>query len=222
MTCNCKCCCGCCCDGEEGSQTLEAPCTAPKEFKGKGTICDVCCDLGEIREDIESEEDCPGTWVTNGRCMETPCEPPCSGSCDAENPCPEGCHCCGGECQDEPCEECEANIDCCVWEGHYVMECSAAALCTDAGGIFVCEDDPFGICYFQEDPIGSAIPGPCDALAPPLGVSNSQTGYLGPYEGPYSLLGVPCGFFGLPPSNCVRAGRCCDNECRVEDCNPLP
>jgi hypothetical protein len=80
MTCACKCCCGCCCDGETGSQTLETPCTAPKVFHGKGTICDVCCDLGEIRDDIDSEEDCPGTWVTNGRCLETPC----GGGCDCD------------------------------------------------------------------------------------------------------------------------------------------
>ena len=76
MTCACKCCCGCCCDGATGSQSLEAPCTSPKVFHGKGTICDVCCDLGEIREDIDSEEDCPGTWVTNGRCKASVCDPP--------------------------------------------------------------------------------------------------------------------------------------------------
>lgn len=96
MPCDCKCCCGCCCDGENGSQTLQSACEAPKEFKGKGTICDVCCDLGEIREDIDSEEDCPGTWVANGRCKENPCG--CSGPCDEENPCPEGCECVDGEC----------------------------------------------------------------------------------------------------------------------------
>ncbi len=73
MACSCKCCCGCCCDGETGEQKLESQCTAPKEFQGKGTICDVCCDLGEIREDIDSEEDCPGTWVVNGRCQDDPC-----------------------------------------------------------------------------------------------------------------------------------------------------
>ena len=83
MTCSCKCCCGCCCDGETGSQTLESPCESPKVFHGKGTICDVCCDLGEIREDITTEEDCPGTWVTNGRCLENPCVYTCP-------PCPEG------------------------------------------------------------------------------------------------------------------------------------
>ena len=82
MTCACKCCCGCCCDGETGSQTLETPCTSPKVFHGKGTICDVCCDLGEIRDDIDSEEDCPGTWVTNGRCLETPC-----GECETDEDC---------------------------------------------------------------------------------------------------------------------------------------
>jgi len=79
MTCSCKCCCGCCCDGETGSQSLEPPCTSPKVFHGKGTICDVCCDLGEIREDITEEGECPGTWVVNGRCLENPCD--VSGAC---------------------------------------------------------------------------------------------------------------------------------------------
>ena len=82
MTCSCKCCCGCCCDGEAGSQSLEPACEAPKVFHGKGTICDVCCDLGEIREDITTEEDCPGTWVTNGRCLENPCV-----ECEADEDC---------------------------------------------------------------------------------------------------------------------------------------
>jgi hypothetical protein len=79
MACSCKCCCGCCCDGETGEQKLERQCTSPKEFQGKGTSCDVCCDLGEIREDITEESECPGTWVVNGRCQDAPCDPcqPC-------------------------------------------------------------------------------------------------------------------------------------------------
>jgi hypothetical protein len=74
MACNCKCCCGCCCDGETGEQKLGAQCTSPKVFHGKGKLCDVCCDLGEIREDITEEDECPGTWVVNGRCLVNPCE----------------------------------------------------------------------------------------------------------------------------------------------------
>jgi hypothetical protein len=77
MACSCKCCCGCCCDGETGEQKLERQCTSPKEFQGKGTICDVCCDLGEIREDITEESECPGTWVVNGRCLDEPCDSEC-------------------------------------------------------------------------------------------------------------------------------------------------
>jgi hypothetical protein len=126
MTCNCKCCCGCCCDGSTGSQTLESPCTAPKVFHGKGTICDVCCDLGEIRDDIDSEEDCPGTWVTNGRCLETPCETPCSGPCDEENPCPEGCECVDGECV--------AAVGCCCIGGSPDQSKTTQFSCESAGG----------------------------------------------------------------------------------------
>lgn len=112
MPCNCKCCCGCCCDGSTGSQTLYNQCEDPKVFHGKGTLCDVCCDLGEIREDITAEEDCPGTWVVNGRCQENPCG--CSGSCDEENPCPEGCYCLDGQCV--------AATACCIWSCDYIAE----------------------------------------------------------------------------------------------------
>lgn len=28
---------------------------------------------------------------------------PCAGSCNEENPCPDGCYCCGGQCQSQPC-----------------------------------------------------------------------------------------------------------------------
>jgi hypothetical protein len=31
------------------------------------------------------------------------CSPPCSGPCDEETPCPEGCNCCDGVCQEEEC-----------------------------------------------------------------------------------------------------------------------
>lgn len=117
MPCNCKCCCGCCCDGETGAQSLEPQCEPPKVFHGKGTQCDVCCDLGEIREDIDSEESCPGEWVVNGRCQENPC------GCEDGSDCPEGQTCCGGSC----CEE-------------------FRYLCIDGGEVVepgqLCEDDP--------------------------------------------------------------------------------
>jgi hypothetical protein len=89
MACSCKCCCGCCCDGETGEQKLERQCTSPKEFQGKGTICDVCCDLGEIREDITEESECPGTWVVNGRCLDNPCDSECVSDSDCSR-CPGG------------------------------------------------------------------------------------------------------------------------------------
>jgi hypothetical protein len=100
MACSCKCCCGCCCDGETGEQKLERQCTSPKEFQGKGTSCDVCCDLGEIREDIDSEEDCPGTWVVNGRCVDNPCAS--DSECETNGDCPEGQYCCDGLCEEGP------------------------------------------------------------------------------------------------------------------------
>jgi len=129
----CPCCGGCCCDGETGSQTLETPCEAPKVFHGKGTICDVCCDLGEIREDIDSEEDCPGTWVTNGRSLESPCG--CSGPCDEATPCVGGCVCVDGECK--LCVGCWDGE--CYWpsdefDGYYpCTEDVASPCCTDLG-----------------------------------------------------------------------------------------
>jgi hypothetical protein len=101
MACQCKCCCGCCCDGETGDQTLESQCTSPQEFQGKGTICDVCCDLGEIREDITEESECPGTWVVNGRCLENPC------GCETDEDCGEDGCCCDNACKNEPCDDSE-------------------------------------------------------------------------------------------------------------------
>jgi hypothetical protein len=111
MACSCKCCCGCCCDGETGEQKLERQCTSPKEFQGKGTICDVCCDLGEIREDITEEGECPGTWVVNGRCLDNPC----ASECETDGDCNEGQYCCDGVCQDEPCDGCYCDLSAGDW-----------------------------------------------------------------------------------------------------------
>jgi hypothetical protein len=41
-----------------------------------------------------------GQLATDENCC---CDPSCSGACDEENPCPEGCNCCDGVCQEEPC-----------------------------------------------------------------------------------------------------------------------
>jgi len=53
-----------------------------------------------------------GQWLlagegvaTSGDCCCDDPPPACSGSCDEETPCPEGCYCCDGVCQEEPCEE---------------------------------------------------------------------------------------------------------------------
>ena len=43
-------------------------------------------------------------------CVEHPDPDMCP--CSADGDCNEGCHCCDGECQEEPCEECEADGDC--------------------------------------------------------------------------------------------------------------
>ncbi len=82
MACNCKCCCGCCCDGEEGTKTKPSDCAAPLDFKGVGTICDVCCVDGEVSAEIDTEAACDaagGAWVVNGKCQEAPCGGP--GAC---------------------------------------------------------------------------------------------------------------------------------------------
>jgi hypothetical protein len=39
-----------------------------------------------------------GQLATDANCC---CDPPCSGACDEENPCPEGCECCDGVCLEE-------------------------------------------------------------------------------------------------------------------------
>jgi hypothetical protein len=90
-------CCRCCCgnvDCEEGQQ-------------GK------CC-CGGVEGTCCTEEE----YCCDGVCQEEPCDPPCSGSCDEENPCPEGCECCDGVCL----EECKGA--CCTYFcGEFCLEC---------------------------------------------------------------------------------------------------
>jgi hypothetical protein len=53
----------------------------------------------------DEENPCPeGCICCNGECVEEIPEGECCGPCDEENPCPEGCYCCDGVCQSEPCE----------------------------------------------------------------------------------------------------------------------
>ena len=48
----------------------------------------------------------------------------CSGSCDPQNPCLDGCYCCNGQCQDEPCEETWAccNPGYCLFQQTYAFD----------------------------------------------------------------------------------------------------
>jgi hypothetical protein len=111
-------------------------------------------------------------------------------------------------------EECVANQNCCMFVGEYHMLCSdasATSACTDAGGVFYCDDYPYGICYFN----GKSTAGPCGSLTAPFPPSGNYP-IFGPYGGPG---GGPCGLLGLPVSNCFRSGHCCDGECRGEECS---
>jgi hypothetical protein len=69
-----------------------------------------------------------GKLAADANCCCSPPAPPCSGPCDEENPCPEGCECLDGECVEPPCSgPCEENEDCapgcrCV-DGECVEEC---------------------------------------------------------------------------------------------------
>lgn len=81
MACACPCCCGCCCDGESGSLTKPVDCVAPDDHKGVGTVCDACCIAGSVDTTKQTQAACEsagGTWVANGRCLETPCGCDCN------------------------------------------------------------------------------------------------------------------------------------------------
>jgi hypothetical protein len=118
------------------------------------------------------------------------------------------------ECEQGCDAECVTNQDCCVFVGYYFMSCGdtvATSACTDAGGVFYCDDDPYGTCYFSNQ----SITGPCDSLTAPFPPSSNYP-IFGPYGGPG---GGPCGFQGLPVSNCFTPGHCCDGECQGAACN---
>jgi hypothetical protein len=56
---------------------------------------DTPCPSGECCIDGYCINPCPpGQYCCDGECQEEPCEEECEGSCDGDNPCPEGCECC--------------------------------------------------------------------------------------------------------------------------------
>lgn len=112
MTCTCACCCGACCypDGT-CVVTLESECTGVGPvFQGKGTTCspnpcgcttdDDCCG-GNWKFNYSGTT--YGPYATASECSSASsatCSPfPCLCFCDAIDP-----YCCGGTCQNEPCE----------------------------------------------------------------------------------------------------------------------
>lgn len=93
-------CCNCCCpDGESccKAQGANGICCPPSQCCGTNES-PVCCPEGECCVDDEC-----------GAC-------PCEGACEGDGDCDEGCYCCDGVCQEEPCdpppEPCESDEDC--------------------------------------------------------------------------------------------------------------
>lgn len=112
MTCNanCRCCKGACCCGSQCTQETCQDCEdAHGVWAGPGTQCanqecdqptGACC--GEACAILSECECLQGGGEYQGddtTCDPDPCgETVCSGPCDEENPCPEGCVCVDGEC----------------------------------------------------------------------------------------------------------------------------
>jgi hypothetical protein len=89
---------------------------------------DNCCCAPPCSGACDEENPCPeGCYCCDGVCQAEPCDPPCSGACDEENPCPEGCYCCDGVCQAEPC-------GCCCVDGAPDPTKATEAACDAAGG----------------------------------------------------------------------------------------
>lgn len=49
----------------------------------------------------------------DGECVQHPDPDPCP--CTGDENCADGCHCCGGACREEPCDECDTDEDCPCW-----------------------------------------------------------------------------------------------------------
>ena len=149
-------CCSCC--GKTGACCVDGVCTEE--------TCQDCLDLGGVFQGVDTEcveGECPcdppadpdlcekcvaGAVVVycsegqpnccDGVCQAEECAGECSGSCDEENPCPEGCVCVDGVCQESPGDECDCQN--CTGSGEFVIDSqtlpipSAADLCFAAGG----------------------------------------------------------------------------------------
>lgn len=108
MTCNpsCQCCKGACCCGasctqetcqdcEDGHGVWSGPgtqCGSPSCSPPTGACCGEACAILSECECLQAGGEYQGDDTT---CSPDPCgETVCSGPCDEENPCPEGCYCC--------------------------------------------------------------------------------------------------------------------------------
>jgi hypothetical protein len=116
MTCNpsCQCCKGACCCGASCTQETCQDCEdGHGVWSGPGTQCanqecdqptGACC--GESCAILSECECLQGGGEYQGddtTCSPDPCgETVCSGPCDEENPCPEGCACVDGQCAPPP------------------------------------------------------------------------------------------------------------------------
>ena len=107
------------------------------------------------------------------------CPPPCSGSCDEENPCPEGCYCCDGQCQGEPCG------GTCCGSGGNCIEGGPGPACIPTGdpgddGCY-CDSQCYSVCFdcCGEDAIDCCTPKPAiDSLWDDSGGPGAQAIHL--------------------------------------------
>jgi hypothetical protein len=87
-------------------------------------------------------------------------DPPCSGPCDEENPCPEGCYCCDGVCQAEPCVPGCTNPN--------APNYNPSATCDDGSCETCCNQ---GLCVLEDpDCLGN-----CNSLTAPNGCNPAGT-----------------------------------------------
>lgn len=136
--------------------------------------------------------------ATSDACCCSP-PPPCSGPCDEENPCPEGCYCCDGQCQPEPCDDCSGPCD-------EENPCTAGCVCVYGECIqpVPCSNDcAYGLCSITTDfyllegsktarPLNFAEYGSAAFLLVANGVFQFSTGF--PFRPGYEFL--------LQDSNC--------------------
>jgi hypothetical protein len=134
-------CCKCCCGGEDCGEGQQGKC---------------CCGGSEGACCTEEQYCCDGV------CESEPCGE-CSGPCDEENPCPEGCKCCNGECisvdqccEYTPCECPEGRVPAPTLSGDVYGCCppelpfdSEGFCCADPADVDTCNYDiagPFYVC----------------------------------------------------------------------------